>query len=140
MDPVAELHRPVIFLIEGVFMYLPEADVKDLILTLQKRFPESDLICELTNRTWVEGFWGKMSAAKMKRRFSMSQDAGFQFGVESPDAFEKWGNGIEFIEQWFYMEDNHPKLGLMRLFRNMRIFKEAQYTVHYKLHAPAGGR
>ena len=136
MDRVEKLNRPVIFLVEGVFMYLLEADVRDLVLAMQRRFPESDLICELTNRTWVEGFWGKMGAMKMKHRFSMAQDAGFRFGVDSPDAMEAWNNGIEFIEQWFYMQDNHPKLGWMRIFRDMPIIRNAQYTVHYKLHSP----
>lgn len=136
MDQVEELDRPVIFLIEGVLMYLPEADVKDLILAMQSRFPESELVCELTNQTWVEGVYGKMSSMKMKHPFDMVQDAGFQFGVDSPDAMETWGKGIEFIEQWFYMHDNHPKLGAMRIFRNMRIIKNAQYMVQYKLRAP----
>jgi len=54
--------------------------------------------------------------------------------VNSPDAMETWGEGIEFIEQWFYMQDNHPKLGAMRIFRNMPIIKNAHYTVYYKLH------
>lgn len=134
MASVEKIGKPAIFLMEGVLMYLPEADVRELVLAIQKRFPESDLVCELTNRTWVEGFWGKMSAKKMQHRFSMGQDAGFQFGVDCPEALEEWGDGIEFIEQWFYMEDNHPKLGLMRVFRNMAIFRNAQYTVYYRLH------
>ena len=136
MTPVEALHRPVIFLVEGVLMYLPEADVRNLILEMQKRFPESELVCELTNKIWVEGFWGKLGSMKMKRRFGMAQDAGFQFGVESPDAMEAWGEGIEFVEQWFYMQDNHPKLGAMRIFRNMPIIRNAQYTVQYRLHSP----
>ena len=136
MGQVEELNRPVIFLIEGVLMYLPESDVRNLILAMQSRFPESELVCELTNRTWVEGAWGKMSSMKMKHRFNMAQDAGFQFGVDSPDAMEAWGDGIEFIEKWFYMQGNHPKLGVMRIFRNMPMIKNAQYTVRYKLHKP----
>lgn len=135
MDGIAELERPVLVLAEGIFMYLPEEKVKALVLELQRRFPDSELVCELTNRTWVEGFWGKMAGAKMKQRFKMTEEAGFKFGVSSADELETWGEGIEFLERWFYMDDNHPKLGLMRIFRKMKIFRDAQFTAHFKLHS-----
>jgi methyltransferase (TIGR00027 family) len=135
MDPIAERNRPALILAEGVFMYLPKDKVKELVLELQRRFPDSELVCELTNRTWVEGFWGKMASAKMQRRFNMRSDAGFKFGVSKASEFETWGEGIEFLEKWFYMEENHPKLGLMRIFRNWKIFQDAQFTAHYRLHA-----
>ena len=134
MNPIAALNQPTLILAEGVFMYLPEEKVKDLVLKLQRRFPESELVCELTNRTWVEGFWGKMAAIKMKQRFNMREDADFKFGVSKASDFEDWGEGIEFLEKWFYMEGNHPKLGAMRLFRNWKIFQDAQFTARYRLH------
>jgi len=135
MDRIARLNRPVLILAEGIFMYLPEERVKALVLELQKRFPNSELVCELTNRTWVEGFWGKMAGAKMKQRFKMTEEADFKFGVSGADELETWGEGIEFREMWFYMDDNHPKLGWMRILRKMKIFRDAQFTAHYILHA-----
>ena len=48
MDQVADLdQRPVLFLAEGVFMYLDAVKVKDLVLKLQSRFPGSELVCEV---------------------------------------------------------------------------------------------
>jgi len=134
MDRIAALKKPTIFLAEGVFMYLPEEGVKALVLEMQRRFPESELVCELTNRTWVEGFWGKISTIKMKRRVKMGGDAGFKFGVSDARELESWHEGIEFLEQWFYMDSNHPKLGWMRIFRNLKIIRNAQFTAHYRLH------
>jgi methyltransferase (TIGR00027 family) len=135
MDQVEEIKKPVLFLAEGVFMYLPEDQVKKLVLEMQRRFPESELVCELTNRTWVEGFWGKIAAIKMKQRVKMGGDAGFQFGVSDAQELETWHEGIEFLENWFYMDSNHPKLGWMRIFRNWKIIRNAQFTAHYYLHA-----
>jgi len=132
MDPIADLNQPTLILAEGVFMYLTEVNVKELVLELHRRFPDSELVCELTNLTWVEGFWGKMAALKMKGRFNIREDADFMFGVSKASDFESWGEGIEFLEKWFYMEENHPKLGLMRIFRNWKIFQEAQFTAHYR--------
>jgi O-methyltransferase involved in polyketide biosynthesis len=134
MEPIAQLTRPTLVLAEGIFMYLPEKAVRELVLELQQRFPDCELVCELTNRTWVEGMWGKIAASKMKRRFDMTEEARFEFGVSSANELETWGEGIEFLEKWFYMEDNHPKLGLMRIFRNWKIFQDAQFTAHYFLH------
>lgn len=134
MKSISNLNLPTLILAEGVFMYLPEEKVKDLVLELQRQFPDSELVCELTNRNWVEGFWGKMAAIKMKQRFNMRADADFKFGVSKASDFEDWGEGIEFLEKWFYMEGNHPKLGAMRIFRNWKIFQEAQFTAQYRLH------
>jgi len=134
MEPIAALNLPTMILAEGVFMYLPKEKVKALVLELQRQFPDSELVCELTNRAWVEGFTGKLAAIKMRQRFNMRKDADFKFGVEKANDFEVWGEGIEFLEKWFYMESNHPKLGAMRIFRNFKIFQEAQFTAHYRLH------
>ncbi len=134
MDRIKPRSHPVLFLAEGVFMYLPEAEVKALILEMQRHFRESDLVCELTNRSLVEGPWAKLTQLKMQRQLKIGRDATFRFGVSSPDELESWGPGIEFREMWFYMDENHPKLGWMRIFRKMKMFRMAQYTVKYTLH------
>lgn len=133
MDQVAKIDQPTLILAEGVFMYLPEESVKKLVLELQHRFPGSELVCELTNRTWVEGFWGKIAAIKMNQRVKMGGDAGFKFGVSDARELETWGDGIEFLEKWFYMDDNHPKLGWMRILRNWKMIRDAQFTTRYRL-------
>ncbi len=133
MDKVSVFRKPIIFLAEGVFMYLPKESVKALVLEIQKRFPGSELVCELTNRTWVEGFWGKIAAMKMKSRLKMSKDAAFKFGVSDARDLEAWHDGIEFLEKWFYMDSNHPKLGWIRLFKNIGFFRNSQFTAHYRL-------
>lgn len=133
MDQIEQKSHPALILAEGVLMYIPEQDVKALVLKLKQRFPGSELVCELTNRTWVEGFWGKMAAVKMKRNTKMSSDASFKFGVSDAQDLETWGEGIEFLEKWFYMDENHPKLGWIRMFRNWPIFRNAQFTARYRL-------
>ena len=91
MDQIAKISRPILILAEGVFMYLPEESVKELVFEMQRRFPGSELVCELTNRTWVEGLWGKIASIKMKQRVKMGGDAGFKFGVSNARELETWG-------------------------------------------------
>jgi O-methyltransferase involved in polyketide biosynthesis len=133
LDKVSSLGKPVLFLAEGVFMYLPEKEVKRLVLELKRQFPGSEMVCELTNRRWVDGFWGKMAAYKMQKRTKMGADAGFQFGVNNARELEGWGNGIRLLDQWFYMDSNHPKLGWIRVFRKMNFFRNSQFTARYQL-------
>ena len=119
-------------MLEGVLMYLPEDEVKSLLLVLSERFPGSEMVCELTHRQWVEGFWGKLAALKMQKRTKIGSEARVQFGVSSPNELEAWSDHIEFLEQWFYMDDDQPKIGWMRIFKHWELFRTAQYTVHYR--------
>jgi methyltransferase (TIGR00027 family) len=134
MDQVAAAAGgPLIFLAEGLFMYLDPDKVKALVLEIQARFPGSELVCELVNKGWIEGWRGKMGAVKMQRQLKIGAGARFTFGVDTPDELESWNPGIEFLEQWSYFDSNHPKLGWMRLFRHLALFRGVQYTAHYRL-------
>jgi methyltransferase (TIGR00027 family) len=135
MDQAAQTGSPVLFLAEGVFMYLPEDAVRRLVLELRRRFPGSELVCELTSRTWVEGFWGRVAAFKMRRQVRMGCDAAFHFGVNDARDLEAWAPGIALLEKWFYMDDNHPRLGWVRHFRNWKVFRNSQFTARYCLGA-----
>lgn len=135
MDMVASTigSGAAIFLAEGLLMYLEPDAVKELVLTLQSRFPGSILACEMTNRLYVSGLWKKMTARKMQRRFSLGKGTAFSFGISSPDELESWNEGIEFIDQWSYFDSGHPKLGWMGRLGNISLMRNAQYTVRYRL-------
>jgi methyltransferase (TIGR00027 family) len=54
MEQVGEfVNGPVLFMAEGLFMYLEPDQVKSLVLELQDRFPGSELVCEVANRRWM---------------------------------------------------------------------------------------
>jgi O-methyltransferase involved in polyketide biosynthesis len=131
VDAVAS--QPPLFLAEGLLMYLDPEKVKALVLELQARFPGAELVCELANKKWIEGWRGKISAGKMQRQLKMGAGIHFTFGVDTPDELASWNPGIEFIEQWSYFDSNHPKLGWLRLFGKLELFRGVQYTVRYRL-------
>ena len=134
MDQVAAAGRsPLIFLVEGVFMYLDEEDVKRLVLTLQSRFPGSELVCEVVNERWTRGLWKSLTAMKMQRQLKLGKGTEYNFGIGSPDEMESWSAGIQFIERWSYFETHHPKLGWMRAFSGLSMMNDVQYTVYYRL-------
>jgi len=46
---------------------------------------------------------------------------------------EGWNQGIEFLDDWDYFETGEQKLGLLRLFGRLEMFRRVQWTVHYRL-------
>ncbi|MGD2077694.1 MAG: class I SAM-dependent methyltransferase [Chloroflexota bacterium] len=134
MDQVASAAQGrVLFLAEGLFMYLEPNRVKALVLEMQRRFPGSELVCEVTNKAWISGIRGKLTASKMQRQLKIGGGAQYQFGLERPDEMEAWNAGIEFLERWSYFDTDHPKLGWMRVFGDIELFRGVQYTVRYRL-------
>ena len=135
MEPVAAAAAggPALFLAEGLFMYLDPDKVRQLVLQLQARFPGSELVCEVVNKRWASGTFGKITAMKMQRRMKLGKSATFTFGIASPDEMQTWKAGIQYLDRWSYFETNHPKLGLMRTFRRIKMMNNIQYTVRYRL-------
>ncbi len=126
-------NRPVMFIAEGVFMYLHTDEVRNLILKLQSEFPGSELVGEVFNSLWLRKPWKKMINFKMQRELHMGKDVAFNFGIRESEEMEEWNFGIEFLDDWTYFDEPEPKIGWLRIFRNLEIFRKTQWTVHYKL-------
>ena len=125
--------RPFMFLAEGVFMYLQADAVKALILKLQSQFPGCELVCEVINSLWLNKWLKPMIDFKLQRQLHLGKDATFHFGIRNSKEMEQWGDRIEFLGDWFYLDEPEPKIGLLRLFRHFRLFRRTQWTVHYRL-------
>ncbi len=134
MDVVRQTKaKKVMFMAEGLFMYLDPEKVRNLVLDLRDQFPGSDLVCEVVRKQWTRGWWAKMVSMKMSRRLNVGKKAGFQFGLDHAREMENWHPDIQYMDQWSYFESDHEKLGYMKLFKYSKYFRESQYTVHYKL-------
>ncbi len=130
--------QPVMFLAEGLLMYLEPERVKALVLKLQKLFPGAELVCEVTHSILVSKLFRGISNIKMQRQLKLGAGAEFRFGVSSSTEMERWHPGIEFLEDWCYFQSDHPKLGWMRIFRHIRFMNKVQWTVHYRLNSSEG--
>ncbi len=133
MGLIQESKRPVIFLAEGLFMYLDGDKVKDLILTLQARFPGSELVCEVVNERWLKGAAGRILRFKLQKEAKLGGNADFQFGIPDGRALESWNPGIQFLDEWSYFDSMHPKLGSLKWFGKLSFLRKVQWTVHYHL-------
>jgi O-methyltransferase involved in polyketide biosynthesis len=125
--------HPVLFLAEGLFMYLEADKVKALVLELKAHFPGAELACEVVNKRWLSPFMKTMLHAKLRQGNRIGADADFHFGLADGREMETWQEGVRFLDEWCYLETGHPRLGFMRLFRKNKLFLRTQWTVHYRL-------
>ncbi|MBV9959044.1 MAG: class I SAM-dependent methyltransferase [Acidobacteria bacterium] len=70
---------PVVVVIEGVFMYLEEQAIRQLLQTLRRLFPRHTLICDLMNRQFFEKY-GRTIHEKLT-----GMGAAFKFTVDNPE-------------------------------------------------------
>ena len=125
--------RPVLFLAEGVFMYLDPTLVRDLVLTLCDRFKNTELVFETVKKGWTEGFMKKMVSFKMQKQLFLGPGTEYRFGIADKRALESWHPGLKFIDDWSYFDTDHAKLGWMRLFKDWPFMRDTQYTVRYSI-------
>jgi len=125
--------KNVMFLAEGVFMYCAKDDVKSLILKLQKSFPGSELVCEMVNSLWLKDWIKPIMNIKLQKELYLGKEAVFHFGINNRMEMEDWNKGIKFINDWCYFDSDEKAIGWIKIFRNVKLFRNTQYTVHYKL-------
>ena len=124
---------PYLILAEGVFMYLTEPDVKDLFNMIQGDLGLAEIVCEVTNRYWVDKMKSSYMQWKFRRQLGMTGGAVFSFGVPDSRYFERWNPKYEFLDEWTYFDDHEKKLGWFNLFSSIEIFRKVQWSLHYRI-------
>jgi methyltransferase (TIGR00027 family) len=118
----------VLFLAEGLFMYLPKEDVISLFRRLAKSFVNSEIVFEVVNEKYTKGLWKKIVASKMS---TMGTEAGssYDFGIRSARDIESYADNIKVVEEWSYYEDEDISPKILRLLRNVKPFSRTQWTI-----------
>ena len=137
LDPgwigIVKTGGPYLVLAEGLFMYLKEPDVKELLSMIHSELGSYNLVCEVTNRYWVDRMKRKYMQLKFKHQLGMTGSAIFTFGILYSRYFEEWSKNYHFIDEWTYFDDREKKLGWLRLFSSIEAFRKVQWTVHYRI-------
>ncbi|MDD5038697.1 MAG: class I SAM-dependent methyltransferase [Dehalococcoidales bacterium] len=120
--------KHVLFLAEGLFMYLPVDGVINLFRQLAGSFTESELVFEVVNEKYTKGSWKKIVASKMG---TLGTQAGssYDFGIRNAGDIEAYASNIKVTEEWSYFEDPDIKPAAWRLLRNMKLFTRLQWTI-----------
>lgn len=124
---------PYLVLAEGVFMYLTEPDVKGLFAMIRSELGSAEIVCEVTNRYWVDRMKSRYMQWKFKRQLGMTGGAIFTFGIPASRYFEDWSPDYHFLDEWTYFDDREKKLGWYNLFSFFELLRKVQWTVHYRI-------
>ncbi len=129
----AEPGPKMLFIAEGLFMYLPAEHVKALVIRLAEHFPGSELVAEVASSRIVRMMQGRFGRGKFRRQFGLSADVVYQFGLTDSRDLEAWAPDLALLDDWDYYEEDEPKLGWTRWFARWDFVRRAQWTIHYRL-------
>jgi methyltransferase (TIGR00027 family) len=124
---------PYLFLAEGLLMYLTEAAVRELFSSIQRELGSVEIVCEVTNRYWVNRMTNPWMKWKFRRQLGMTGGAVFSFGIPYSRYFESWNPKYVFLDEWTYFDNHEKKLGWFNLFSSIGVLRKAQWTVHYSI-------
>ena len=91
------------------------------------------ILCDSNNKLELKKPLKRMVHYKMQHRGHLGKDATFHFGIRDSKEMEGWNAGIQFLDDWSYFDSEEKKLGWLKMFRNSKLFRKTQWTVHYKL-------
>jgi len=130
IDEVRSLQdENILFLAEGLLMYLPPADVVGLFNKLSRIFSKSEIVFEVVHKRYTHGFWKKSVEERMKRNLGSEAGASYQFGVREANEVETYGPAIKAVEEWSYFEDEDIRPKFLRLFRHLKFMTRTQWTI-----------
>ena len=131
MDTVS-VHRacPFLFVAEGVFMYFKEAQIRQLVLAMQARFPGAELVFDAFSPYLVR---------VSNLRFALTQyGARYHWGLKRGRDLEGWAPGIRLLGQWSYFDHPEPRLAHFQWMRHIPFFAKVLSIFHYQLGKTAG--
>lgn len=135
LDPqwIDEIHalqkENVLFLAEGLFMYLPEQEVIALFKRLASTFSSSQIVFETVHRKYTRGFRKKMVERKMKRNSGTVAGSSFTYGIQSAEDIEQYADKLSVTEEWSYFEDPDIRPKSMQVLKHFKAFSRTQWTI-----------
>lgn len=111
----------VLFLAEGLLMYLPRPAVAGLFNHLAARFSRSVFLFEVAHARYTRGFWKAALAFKMA--FELGAAAPFLFGVREAEEVTAFGPDIRIAAEWSCLDDLRLPPELARLWPRERLRK-----------------
>ena len=95
----------VLFIAEGLLMFLSEIEVKYLIINIRSNFPGSEIIFDSLGRILARN--SKLNSG------NLGINASYQWGIKNLKEMEDWGQGIELAQQWYCLDKHKDRLGLL---------------------------
>ena len=119
----------VLIIAEGIFMYLTEPEVKDIMSKLAAAFKEAEMLLETTPASLVKQ---NQKQDIIKDQYQI--EARLQWGIKKGKEIEKLNDRIEFIEDWHYFDYHKDRWKIIRWLSLIPTFKDrfGNRIVHLK--------
>ncbi|MBA3021727.1 class I SAM-dependent methyltransferase [Propionicimonas sp.] len=117
----------VLFVAEAMLLYFDEAQVKDLILALQNRFPGAELVCDVCTPL--------AQRIDNLHLLFMRSAARIRWAVRDPKDVETWSPGIRLVESFSYFDDPEPRMGFPSWLVRFPPLSQATSIQRYQLGA-----
>jgi methyltransferase (TIGR00027 family) len=98
---------------EGLLMYLPEAAVRSLLISLADEFTRGEMLLESWSH-FVRRVWGRLSPAIRRT------GARLQWGLDDPRVITSWDPRLGVVDQWYPGEWEPGRWGLLRFASPLR--------------------
>lgn len=118
----------VLFLAEGLFMYLPKDSVINLFGRLADSFAKSKIMFEVVTEKYTKGLRKKIVESKLSARGTQAGSS-YDYGIRSGKDIESYSDKIKVAEEWSYFEDEDIEPKIFRLLRNVKAFSRGQWTI-----------
>ncbi|MDD5623019.1 MAG: class I SAM-dependent methyltransferase [Actinomycetota bacterium] len=121
LDKIPEGKKKYIVIAEGLFMYLKEENIKELINNLKIRIGSYTLIFDV---------YSVFTARNIKNHPSLKKTGvKVNWGIDTPEELIKWGLGIQLIEEKYFTSNEEIKnldIGTRIIFKIANVFPIAK--------------
>ncbi|MEM6614733.1 MAG: class I SAM-dependent methyltransferase [Cyanobacteria bacterium P01_C01_bin.72] len=107
--------QQVLFVAEGVLMFLSESEVKQLIATIQANFPQSEMIFDSLGVFLAQN--SNLNSGKL------GIEASYKWGIKNLRAIETWNKQVKLIECHYYLDRYKKRLGWLGLFSYLPMLR-----------------
>ena len=119
----------VLFVAEGLFMYLPSDQVIQTLIQLAASFHSSRLVMEVVAEKYTRGFRKKMVERKMRSGAGSTAGDFYQYGIKEARDLESYHSAFRVKGEWSFFEDPDIQPAFLKLFRHFKSLSKTQYTV-----------
>jgi O-methyltransferase involved in polyketide biosynthesis len=126
----------VLFIAEGLFMYLPRDPVTDILIQVADSFQSSRLVMEVVTEKYTRGFRRKMVEKKMRKGAGSTAGDYYQYGIKDASDLESYAAGFRVRGEWSFFEDPDLRPSFLQLFKHFKSLSKTQYTVIVDINRP----
>ncbi|PKL74835.1 MAG: hypothetical protein CVV27_18480 [Candidatus Melainabacteria bacterium HGW-Melainabacteria-1] len=125
---------PTLVLAEGLLMYLPRPQIRQIYSLLAKHLHGEFLAEAVAN-------WAVVPLSRLVLQLALRLDAGTRYagGLRSAQEPATWHPNLKLQGEWTYFSEREPRLGLLNL-GTYTPFGRTQWVLHYQLGSPKAAR